>query len=110
VTAKTCHYWMGHTPPARQQAIAELLLEMASESPLLEPSFESGAPDWRGVDCESVAAAVWMMRALIAGNVLARREGVTLFVPVNLAADPDGSRTAAALDVVRAAFRPSPRS
>ena len=29
-----------------------------------------------------------MMRALVASNVLARREGTVLFVPVNPAADP----------------------
>jgi sirohydrochlorin cobaltochelatase len=101
VTAKTCHYWVGHTPPARQQAIAELLLTMAAESPLLEPSFDAGVPAWRGVECDSVAPAVWMMRALVASNVLARREGTVLFVPVNPAADPGGRRVAATVEAVR---------
>jgi sirohydrochlorin cobaltochelatase len=105
VTAKTCHYWVGHTPPARQQAIAELLLTMAAEAPLLEPSFASGMPEWRGVECDSVAAAVWMMRALVASNVLARREGTVLFVPVNPAADPDGRRVAAVIERIRALRR-----
>jgi hypothetical protein len=101
VTAKTCHYWVGHTPPARQQAIGELLLTMAAESPLVEPSFEpDGASGWRGVECDSVAPAVWMMRALVASNVLARREGTVLLVPVNPAADPGGHRVAAAVENV----------
>jgi sirohydrochlorin cobaltochelatase len=100
VTAKTCHYWVGHTPPAKQQAIAELLLTMAAESPLVEPSWEPDASGWRGVECESVAQAVWRMRALVASNVLARREGTVLFVPVNPATDPGGRRVAAALDRV----------
>jgi hypothetical protein len=103
VTAKTCHYWVGHTPPARQQAIAELLLTMAAESPLVEPSFEpDGSAGWRGVACESVASAIWMMRALVASNVLARREGPVLFVPVNPATDPDGRRVAAAVGMATA--------
>ena len=32
-----------------------------------------------------------MMRALVASNVLSRREGTVLFVPVNRATDPDGT-------------------
>ena len=28
VTAKTCHYWVGHIPRAQQQAIGELFLRM----------------------------------------------------------------------------------
>jgi sirohydrochlorin cobaltochelatase len=46
---------------------------------------------WLGVDCPSVRFAVWMMRALVASNVLSRREGTVLFVPGNRAADPDGT-------------------
>jgi hypothetical protein len=43
-----------------------------------------------------------MMRALVASNVLARREGTTLFVPVNPKTDESGHRVAAALESVRA--------
>ena len=46
---------------------------------------------WLGVECPSVRCAVWMMRALVATNVLSRREGTTLFVPVNPATDPRGT-------------------
>jgi len=102
VTAKTCHYWVGHTPRARQDEIAELLLTMERESPLVEPSWEPGAARWRGVECESVGQAIGMMRALVASNVLSRREGTTLFVPVNRSTDPGGHRVAAALERVRA--------
>jgi hypothetical protein len=42
---------------------------------------------WLGIECASVRRAVWMMRALIASNVLARREGTVLFVPVNPSMD-----------------------
>ena len=52
---------------------------------------------WLGVDCPSVRSAIWMMRALVAGNVLSRREGTTLFVPVNHGTDPGGVRVARAL-------------
>jgi hypothetical protein len=112
VVAKTCHYWMGHLPRPQQQAIAELFARMAAESPLLTPAeadpafadrlaarvadatgLARAAPrhaQWVGFECASVGAAIWMMRALVATNVLARREGTALFVPVNPAVDPDG--------------------
>ena len=35
-------------------------------------------------------AAVWMMRMLLAANVLARREGTVLFVPIDIDVDPEG--------------------
>jgi hypothetical protein len=132
VTAKTCHYWVGHIPRDQQQAIAELLQRMEAETPLVEPSpLDSEAapealaaalaetiqrhtglrrasldyPGWLGLDAESVRSAVWMMRALVASNVLARREGTTLFVPVNPAADPGGHRVAAAVERARALMR-----
>ena len=38
-----------------------------------------------------------MMRALVASNVLSRREGTTLFVPVNPATDPRGTIVAGAV-------------
>jgi sirohydrochlorin cobaltochelatase len=97
VMAKTCHYWVGHTPRERQEAIGDLLLAMEREGPLVEPSFDDGVPGWRGVGCDSVASAIRMMRALVASNVLARREGTTLFVPINEAVDPGGRRVAAAV-------------
>jgi hypothetical protein len=45
---------------------------------------------WLGVECPSVRAAIWMMRALVVSNILSRREGTALFVPVNPASDPHG--------------------
>ena len=125
VVAKTCHYWLGHTPPHQQQAIADLFNTMAGESPLIEPdrssSGASGAElgaaiaarirrdtglqesnhryaGWLGLECPSVRFAVWMMRALVASNVLSRREGVVLFVPVNAATDPRGTIVADAVE------------
>jgi hypothetical protein len=56
--------------------------------------------DWLGVECPDVMTAVWMMRALVARNVLARREERSLFVPVAPVSDPDGARVAAAVAFV----------
>jgi hypothetical protein len=52
---------------------------------------------WLGVECGSVRAAVWMMRALVASNVLSRREGTVLFVPLNAEADPRGAIVSSAV-------------
>ena len=41
-----------------------------------------------------------MMRALVASNVLSRREGTVLFVPVNAVTDPDGTIVAGAVERV----------
>ena len=35
---------------------------------------------WIGIDCLRVPAAVWMMRLLVASNVLTRREGTAYAV------------------------------
>lgn len=125
VVAKTCHYWLGHMPPEQQNAIGELFAKMAEQAPLLEPDWSDGGDTsdrelvqrlaarirqhthlgcsdrsqagWLGVDCPSVRSAVWMMRALVGHNVLSRREGSVLFVPVNASLDPDGALASAAL-------------
>ena len=98
VIAKTCHYWMGHMPREQKESIAILFDSLAKTSPLVEPAAGIG---WRGVACASVDDAVWMMRAMVVHNVLARRESTTLFVPVNAEQDADGSRVSASLDLVR---------
>ncbi len=119
VIAKTCHYWMGHIPASQQQAIAELFATMGQESPVVAPQFaddgtnedhrrlaaaiaasihrDTGlarfaheSADWVGIDCPNVRAAVWMMRALVTANILSRREGHVLLLPVNPVSDPRG--------------------
>jgi len=122
VIAKTSHYWLGHMPHEQQQAIADLFAAMAGESPFVEPDLacsgdseaaaaiasrlhhETGLrrsihryAGWVGVECPSVRAAVWMMRALVATNILSRREEQVLFVPVNVAADPTGAIVSSAV-------------
>jgi sirohydrochlorin cobaltochelatase len=87
VIAKTTHYWMGHMSRAQKIAIADLFARMSASSPLIESGDGEG---WRAVDCAGIKAAVWMMRAMVAYNVLARREGTLLLVPNNSATDPNG--------------------
>jgi sirohydrochlorin cobaltochelatase len=40
-----------------------------------------GPPGWIGVACESEEMAIWLMRAILVENVMARREGTTLHLP-----------------------------
>jgi sirohydrochlorin cobaltochelatase len=120
VIAKTSHYWLEHMPRGQQRGIASLFARLAKESPLVEPSTTDGGEEaaglsaairrdtglqtsgqsytgWLGVDCPSVRSAIWMMRALVADNILSRREETTLFVPVNRGTDPGGVRVARAV-------------
>ena len=119
VVAKTCHYWLGHMPGTQKAAIRALFTQLANESPLLEPEVWAGqgsqaamrdaiakkiedetglrqsSPSyagWLGLDCPTVAAAIWLMRALVVHNVLSRREATTLFLPLNPTTDPTGAR------------------
>ena len=122
--AKTCHYWLGHTSVAQHRAIAELFNVMESESSLIQAPFSTRntrtagfetlrdkiATDilsrtglqatgreyhgWLGIDCLNVRSAIWMMRVMVVCNVLARREGHFLYVPVNPATDGNEKTTA----------------
>jgi sirohydrochlorin cobaltochelatase len=40
-----------------------------------------GRPGWIGLVCRSETMAIWLMRAIVVENVLARREGPTLYLP-----------------------------
>lgn len=126
VIAKTCHYWTGHMWLPQRRRIAALLAAMTDEAPVVAPALATdGIPDghdrafaalaaaiaretglvtsahryvgWLGVECASAPAAVWMMRLLLAANVLTRREGTVLFIPVNPATDPQGESVAGAV-------------
>ncbi len=108
--AKTTHYWQDHMSESKHDAIAELLRAMDREGPLLYPSATAGKPDeqsmaaaelqeetgleivwqgspgWLGLECGSIAAAIWIMRALAVSNLLSRRENTVVFLPLgNLA-------------------------
>jgi sirohydrochlorin cobaltochelatase len=130
VIAKTAHYWLGHMPIVQRQAIATLIEGMNDESPLVEPAYDahgdadaaldraarqigdavaketglrpparrSGA--WLGIECQTVRAAIWMMRMMATVNVLSRREATVLFVPLNPTVDPDGEIVVGSLALV----------
>jgi len=123
--AKTCHYWLGHTSVAQHRAVADLFKVMEAESPLIQAPFsarrirtaafeklrdtiaekihsqtglEATAREyhgWLGVSCLNVGAAIWMMRVMVASNVLCRREGNFIYLPVNPSTDRKGDRIAA---------------
>ena len=118
--AKTSHYWVEHMDSVQHQAISSLFLKLSVKFPLIQPAhigydydakadralFEKMAKTsrdrsglkpsdhryagWLGVNCPSERFAIWVMRALVVCNVLARREGTTLFVPVSPRKDADG--------------------
>jgi hypothetical protein len=116
--AKTTHYWLEHTPAEQKQSIEAIFAEITSDNALLEPALESEVisdpdtyrnlldtiatsldlpcfkgryPGWIGVECPSVRKAVWIMRALVTENILARRENEVLFLPVSARSGALGS-------------------
>jgi sirohydrochlorin cobaltochelatase len=117
VIAKTCHYWVDHMFLSQQRKIAALFADMQRAQSLLSPEREGADEEavhrlaaaieqktslhsnaehatdgWLGVECSSVKTAIWYMRALVATNILSRREGTTLFVPIDPSRDRDGER------------------
>jgi sirohydrochlorin cobaltochelatase len=128
--AKTCHYWVDHMWLKQEQDIAMLFAEMAEKTPLIQPAISTvdGYDDhcqkvannifeitglkrskqqymgWLGVDCPNVRFAITMMRALVASNVLARREGTILFLAVNPLTDAKGERVACRLGQIHQYF------
>jgi hypothetical protein len=123
-------------PYSQQAAIRALFHELLLEGPVVPPvadatALDAGAalplvqafaeqgepaavpsltPGWVGVPCAGVEPAIWMMRALAASNVLARREETTLLVPVNQAVDPGGVLVAARVTRVQALARHAGRA
>ncbi len=130
VIAKTAHYWVGHMSVMDRQTIVDLIDGMTEESPLVASTYDAdrtGAavhealavrmadtiaretgltrthhrhPDWLGLECGTVRTAVWMMRMLVVVNVLARREGTVLFVPVSPSVDRDGEIVSSSVALV----------
>jgi sirohydrochlorin cobaltochelatase len=124
VVAKTAHYWFGHIYRDQRAQIRDLFKKMEQDTPLLQPAYDLNstphknaksklaariteltglhAPqhkykDWLGVELPNVHSAVWMMRALVASNVLSRREDRVLFVPIDLHRDPESEIAAQAI-------------
>lgn len=112
--AKTCHYWSEHMPATQRRAIANHFELMEADSPLIQPGYDRASAElahamgaaieqstglrasersyagWLGVVCPDVRSAIWMMRLMVANNLLARREETVVFVPVNAGSDPGG--------------------
>ena len=82
-------------PDGHERSFTTLAAAIAAGTGLAASSHRYAG--WLGIECGSVAAAVWMMRLLVAANVLTRHEGTVLFVPVNPATDPDGQAIAGAV-------------
>jgi hypothetical protein len=130
VIAKTAHYWVGHMSVMVRQTVVDLIDAMAEESPLVAPAYRSEQrdlavqggladriaeaiaretglarsphrhPEWLGLECGTVRAAVWMMRMMAAVNVLSRREGTVLFVPAVPSVDADGEIVSSSVALV----------
>jgi hypothetical protein len=130
VIAKTAHYWEDHMSVMHRQRIADLLDAMTEESPLVAPAYDTDTAalpvhetlashladtiqretglarsphrhrDWLGLECGTVRRALWMMRMSIVTNVLSRREGTVLFVPVAPGVDPDGEIVSSSVGLI----------
>ncbi len=105
--AKTCHYLLDHVEPEKRprgftddliepplpEAIAAAPEQHLSATAILratvtrqsgiEPT-DSKSPGWIGLNCSSEEMAIWLQRAIVVENILARREAETLFVPVSI--------------------------
>jgi sirohydrochlorin cobaltochelatase len=122
--AKTCHYWLEHTSVAQHRVIADLFEIMDEESALIQVPFSTAAMTgvecekfregvaediqsltglpvtrgeyrgWLGIDCLNVRSAIWMMRIMVVSNVLCRREGNLIYIPINPSADNGGNAVA----------------
>ena len=45
------------------------------------PVLSTSPPGWIGLQCKSAATAAWLVRAIVAENVIARNDGTVLYVP-----------------------------
>lgn len=111
--AKTCHYLLGHVEAdARPRGLGESLIEPptadelnASRTDYMLAAEEINTAVWKATGMSTIVGdfagwiglrtaneekAVWMQRAIVVKNVLARRECDVLYVPVCLGSKPDG--------------------
>ena len=66
--------------PTRQAKVLRELERGVSAITGLEV-LRDAAPGWIGVVCSSEAMAIWLLRAIVVENVMARREGAVLYLP-----------------------------
>jgi sirohydrochlorin cobaltochelatase len=84
-------------PPPREEILAEperyraVLEELARGIRMITGlNIVLGPPGWIGVRCGSEAMAIWLLRAIVVENVMARREDATLYLPAGPRFAPDG--------------------
>jgi hypothetical protein len=63
----------------QQKVVAEIERAIGLTTELT--TFLSPTPGWVGVRCESADMAAWLVRAIVAENIIARRDGNALFLP-----------------------------
>ncbi len=123
-TAKTNHYWTGHISEEQQWTIDSMFRKVKLLEPAGLREVQSDPDGYRtllvriqsgiserlgmvcfpnryigciGVECPDVHAAIWIMRAMVVENIVARREGNVLFLPVQ----PEHERLLETLERVR---------
>ncbi len=105
--AKANHYWDGHLSPAQQALAGENLWEPATpgeiaanpaayEASLNEiesllkptglPIFPKQYAGWIGIETRGDEDAVWLLRAILVEQMLVRRQGKVLYLPVGATA------------------------
>lgn len=123
--AKSCHYLLDHvgsadrprgfesgliqpplpdeieSAPEVYQASLEELTRVLHEATGLE-IIPAESPGWLGMKCDSEEMAVWIMRAILALNSLARRENDVVFVPVVMGEESNQTREKLTQIVARA--------
>jgi hypothetical protein len=107
--AKAYHYWDGHLTDAQQSLAGEGVREPATpdEAAAIPSDYEAALGEvenalrpislplsrryagWVGIETGSEEDAVWLLRAVLVEQILARREGKILFLPVGAASNPD---------------------
>jgi hypothetical protein len=75
-------------PTAYRNAVDAICRDIAKRTEAV--CFPHRYVGWIGVECPNVHSAIWLMRAMVAANVLARREETTLFLPVHPRFAADG--------------------
>jgi sirohydrochlorin cobaltochelatase len=68
-----------NAPEPYEAVVAEL--ERALKLCVKMPLVAARQPGWIGLKCDSDATAAWLVRAIVAENVIARYEGAELYVP-----------------------------
>lgn len=122
--AKTCHYLLDHVEPdERPTGLTGMLIEPALpqeiarapakyqaaceelDQELRQLSLETvhgESPGWIGIQCQSEEMAVWMLRAIVVDDILARREGDVLYLPISTQPDSATERQKLLVTVAQA--------